>query len=148
MDQRVKEIYFTKVSDIRDHYTLLEDVFPNADGRISTTKRVCFAKNKRKENFVVKQRHKQNSFKDDNEVKDWLFARSCSTCSRETRRTTAVKAKDRTRTDTCILLTSEKLLILWRIVNTIIALWSMLEVGTCLNTLFKRSHTTRVIRTR
>jgi len=73
MDARVKEIYFTKVSDIREHYTLLDDVFPNADGRISTTKRVCFAKNKRKETFVIKQRHKQNSFKDDNEVKDWLF---------------------------------------------------------------------------
>lgn len=62
LQRRAEKIRFRQIASIHEHFTLLDDVFPNADGRVSTTKRVCYAKGTRGKfrgvQYIVKQRHK------------------------------------------------------------------------------------------
>ena len=76
LKRRADKMLFRRVGSIQEHYMLMDDVFPNSDGHVSTTKRVCYAKGMKGKfrgvQFIIKQRHKTNSFKDDCEIADWL----------------------------------------------------------------------------
>lgn len=73
LEEKAKEVKFKFVNDLGKLYEVGDDVIPSDNGR-STVKAVVFAKSvETGRTVIIKQRNKARSFKDEQEVNDWVF---------------------------------------------------------------------------
>lgn len=73
LEERTKAVQFKWTSDIGQLYSIGDDVIPSENGR-SSVKAVVFAKRLSDgKKVIIKQRNKTRSFKDEQEVTDWVF---------------------------------------------------------------------------
>lgn len=73
LEEKAKEVKFKFVNDLNKLYEVGDDVIPSDNGR-SSVKAVVFAKSTETgRTVIIKQRNKAKSFKDEQEVNDWVF---------------------------------------------------------------------------